>query len=66
MFLADMGEREEGMSINRINPFRNYTPGNCRWATDEQQQRNKRANCKRRRGVRVPSREGSWDAQACA
>ena len=36
-FLADMGERPNGMSIDRINPRGNYTAKNCRWATAKQQ-----------------------------
>ncbi len=41
-FLADMGERPDGMSIDRINVNGNYEPGNCRWATNEQQSGNRR------------------------
>jgi hypothetical protein len=41
-FLADMGERPTGLTIDRIDPHGDYEPGNCRWTTQAEQNRNQR------------------------
>jgi hypothetical protein len=44
-FLADMGERPDGLTLDRINNDLGYSKANCRWATPLEQRHNRRDPC---------------------
>ena len=59
-FLLDMGERPEGMTLDRIDVNGNYESSNCRWATKSEQSLNRRKSefC----GVYLRKDTGKWSA----
>lgn len=67
-FLADMGKRPQGLTLDRVNVDGNYEPGNCRWATNLEQQRNRQPTGPRKtntsgfHGV-THSAAGGWQAE---
>lgn len=62
-FLADMGNRPDGTSLDRIDNERGYEPENCRWASRSEQARNTRTTRHVTiNGVTKPLRE--WIAES--
>lgn len=43
-FLADLGRKPAGSSLDRIDNNGNYEPSNCKWSSYVEQNRNRRVN----------------------
>jgi hypothetical protein len=65
-FLADMGERPTGYTLDRINNDGNYEPANCRWTTRVEQannQRDRKDNTTGHRGIYWNKKGSKWEAR---
>jgi hypothetical protein len=51
-FLADMGPRPDGYSIERVNNNGDYEPSNCKWIPKRDQSRNRRKETRPRKPQR--------------
>jgi len=67
-FLKDMGKKpSREYSLDRINNNKSYTPENCRWATNTQQNRNKRTTTNISTNVRgVSCKNNRYEVRICA
>lgn len=62
-FYSDMGERPEGLTLDRIDNSKGYSKDNCRWATKLEQTLNRGDNRNNTSGCRgVSKKDNKWRA----
>lgn len=70
-FLKDMGEKPEGLTLDRIDNNKGYYKDNCRWTNWKQQNNNRREkrvykNSKSGvKGISWNKRDRAWIVQVC-
>jgi len=65
-FLADMGERPQGKTLDRINNNKGYSKLNCKWSTRLEQAKNRRdpsGGTSKIKGVSFKKSDKVWVAQ---
>ena len=62
-FLADMGERPEGTTLDRIDVNKGYFKENCKWSTRSEQQHNMRIHQREDVGVTWSKERKKWQAK---
>jgi hypothetical protein len=66
-FASDMGEPRGTETLDRVNPYGDYTPENCRWADLPTQARNIRVRLNSKSGfIGVHKRGDKWMAEITA